>query len=32
MLTDEILRTRKEIRRFFIACFWTLLLETILYL
>ncbi len=30
MLTDEILRTRKEIRRFFIAGFWTLLLETLL--
>lgn len=30
MLNDEILRTRKEIRRFFIAGFWTLLLETLL--
>jgi len=30
MFTDDILKTRKEIKRFFIAGFWTLLLETLL--
>jgi divalent metal cation (Fe/Co/Zn/Cd) transporter len=30
MLTVEILKTRKEIKRFFIAGFWTLLLETLI--
>ena len=30
MFTDEILKTRKEIKRFFIVGFWTLLLETLL--
>ena len=30
MLTHDILKTRKEIKRFFIAGFWTLLLETLL--
>jgi len=30
MLTDEILKTRIEIKRFFIAGFWTLLLETLI--
>lgn len=30
MLTDEKLKTRKEIKRFFIAGFWTLLAETLL--
>ena len=30
MFTDDILKTRKEIKRFFIAGFWTLFLETLL--
>ena len=30
MLTGDVLKTRKEIKRFFIAGFWTLLLETLL--
>lgn len=30
MLTGDILKTRKTIKRFFIAGFWTLLLETLL--
>jgi len=30
MFTGDILKTRKEIKRFFIAGFWTLLLETLL--
>jgi divalent metal cation (Fe/Co/Zn/Cd) transporter len=30
MITVDILKTRKEIKRFFIVGFWTLLLETIL--
>ncbi len=30
MFTDDILKTRKEIKRFFIAGFWTLLLETLI--
>jgi len=30
MFTDDILKTRKEIKRFFIVGFWTLLLETLL--
>jgi len=30
MFNDDILKTRKEIKRFFIAGFWTLLLETLL--
>jgi len=30
MLTDDILKTRKEIKKFFIAGFWTLLVETLL--
>ncbi|MEI6576990.1 MAG: cation transporter [Bacteroidota bacterium] len=30
MFTDDILKTRKEIKKFFIVGFWTLLLETLL--
>lgn len=30
MSTDDILKTRKDIKRFFIVGFWTLLLETLL--
>ena len=30
MFTDDILKTRREIKRFFIAGFWTLLLEILL--
>ena len=30
MFTEDILKTRKEIKRFFIVGFWTLLLETLL--